>query len=137
SLQNMGVGNMALQKRACAEREQAIAARGLVANRIAREVGDAHARVEATRRQLVFARERLRSAVQGAQEELQRTYSGEGLPIEAINSVNLLGEAGRALVEAIAGYDLAQFQLFVALGQTPHAALPDPARGAPLNLQGK
>jgi outer membrane protein TolC len=137
SLQNMGVGNMALQKRARAEREQAIAARGLVANRIAREVGDAYAKVDATRRQLVFARERLRSAVQGAQEELQRTYSGEGLPIEAINSVNLLGEAGRALVEAIASYDLAQFQLFVALGQTPHAALPDPAHGPPLNLKGE
>jgi outer membrane protein TolC len=126
-----------LQKRACAEREQAIAARGLVANRIAREVGDAYAKVEATRRQLVFARERLRSAVQGAREELDRTHSGEGLPIEAINSVNLLSDAGRAVVEAVGGYDLAQFQLFVALGQTPHAALPDPARGARLNLRGE
>jgi outer membrane protein TolC len=135
SLQNMGIGNLALQKRSRAEREQAVAARGLTANRVAREVGDALARVEATRRQLVFARERLHSALQGAQEELQRTYSGEGLPIEAINSVNLLGEAGRALVDAVGGYDLAQFQLFVAVGQTPHAALPDPAHGASLIRQ--
>ncbi|MGE5194919.1 MAG: TolC family protein, partial [Deltaproteobacteria bacterium] len=137
SLQNLGAGNMALQRRSRAEREQATAARGLVANRIAREVGDAYARVEATRRQLIFARERLASAVLGAREELERTRGGESRPIEAINSVNLLGEAGRALVDAVGGYDLAQFQLFVALGQTPHAALPDPARGAPLNLQGE
>ena len=118
---------MALQKRSRADRDQAIAARGLVANRIAREVGDAYARVESRRRQVVFARQRLQSAIDGAREELERTRGGEGLPIEAINSVNLLGEAGRALVEAVGGYDLAQFQLFVAIGQTPHVALPDPA----------
>jgi outer membrane protein TolC len=137
SLQNMGFGNLALQKRSRAEREQAVAARRLMVNRVAREVGDAYARVEATRQQLVFARERLHSAVQGARQELERTHSGEGLPIEAINSVNLLGEAGRALVDAVGGYDLAQFQLFIAIGQTPHAALPDPGRGALLNLQGE
>jgi outer membrane protein TolC len=137
SMQNLGVGNMALQKQSRAEREQAIAVRGLVVNRVGREVADAYARVQATQRQLIFARERLRSAVQGAQEELQRTRGGEGLPIEAINSVNLLGEAGRALVEAVGGYDLAQFQLFVAIGQTPRAAAPDPARGPPLNLRGE
>ncbi len=137
SLQNLGMGNMSLQRRSRAEREQAIAARGLVANRVAREVGDAYARVEAARRQLVFARQRLASAVVGAREELERTRGGESLPIESINSVNLLGQAGRALVEAIGSYDLAQFQLFVAIGQTPHAALPDPGRGAPVNLQGE
>ncbi len=128
SLQNLGVGNMALQKRSRAERDQVIAARGLTVNRIAREVGDAWAGAEAKKRELQFAAQRLESAIRGAQEELERTRGGESLPIEAINSVNLLGEAGRALVDAIGGYDLAQFQLFVAIGQTPHAALPDPAR---------
>jgi outer membrane protein TolC len=131
SLQNMGFGNRALQKQSRAERDQAIAARGLAANRIAREVGDAYSRVEAARRQVQFAQSRLQSAVAGAREEVERTRGGEGLPIEAINSVNLLGQAGLALVEAISSFDLAQFGLFVAVGQTPHAALPDPARGAP------
>jgi outer membrane protein TolC len=126
SLQNMGFGNMALQKRSRAERDQAIAVRGLVANRIAREVGDAFARVDAARRQVQFAQSRLQSAIAGAREEVDRTRGGEGLPIEAINSVNLLAEAGQALVAAIGSFDLAQFELFVAIGQTPHAALPDP-----------
>ncbi len=128
SMQNLGFGNLALQKRSRAERDQAIAARGLTSNRIAREVGDAYARVESRRRQVVFARERLQSAIAGAQEELERTHAGESLPIEAINSVNLLGEAGRALVAAVGDFDMAQFELFVAIGQTPHSALPDPAR---------
>jgi len=131
SLQNMGIGNMALQKRSRAERDQAVAVRGLVANRIAREVGDAYARVDTARRQVQFARWRLQSAIAGAREEVERTRGGEGLPIEAINSVNLLGEAGVALVTAIGSFDLAQFELFVAVGQTPHAALPDPLKAAP------
>ena len=131
SLQNLGLGNMSVQKQRRAERDQAIAVRGLMANRIAREVGEAYARSESWRQQLVVAHLRLQSAVKGAREEVDRTRGGVGLPIEALNSVNLLADAGRALVETVGGYDLAQFELFVAIGQTPHSALPDPRRGAP------
>lgn len=134
SMQNLGFGNMALQKRSRAERDQAIAVRGLVANRIAREVGDAYAHSESRKRQVVVARQRLQSAIDGASEELERTRGGEGLPIEALNSVSLLADAGRALVEAVGGFDLAQFELFVAIGQTPHSALPDPLQAAPVEL---
>jgi outer membrane protein TolC len=126
SLQNMGFGNAAVQKRTRAERDMAVAARGLTAIRIAREVGDAWARSESKKRQVAIAQRRLQSALAGSRAEVERTRGGEGLPIEAINSVNLLAESGRALVKAVGGYDLAQFELFVAIGQTPHAALPDP-----------
>jgi len=126
SMQNLGVGNLAITRQRRAERDQIISARALFANRVAREVGDAYARSEAWRRQVGVARARLATAVTGANEEVERTRGGEGLPIEAIDSVNLLAEAGRALVEAVGNYDLAQFELFVAIGQTPHAALPDP-----------
>ncbi len=131
SMQNLGFGNMALQKRSRAEREQAIATRQLMFNQVAREVGDAYAQVEARRREVLIARDRLDSAIAGAQEELARTRGGEGLPIEALNSVRLLGESGVALVTAVGGFDMAQFQLFVAIGQTPHSALPDPLRTMP------
>jgi outer membrane protein TolC len=131
SMQNLGFGNSALQKRSRAERDQVIAARGRMANRVAREVGDAYAKSESRKRQVSIAQQRLQSAIAGAHEELERTRGGEGLPIEALNSVRLLGEAGLALVEAIGGYDLAQFELFVAIGQTPHSALPDPGSRRP------
>ena len=130
-------GTWRCRNRSRAEREQAIAVRGLVVNRVGREVGDAYARVQATQRQLIFAPNGCVRPCRGPTKSCERTRGGEGLPIEAINSVNLLGEAGRALVEAVGGYDLAQFQLFVAIGQTPRAAAPDPARGPPLNLQGE
>ena len=59
-------------------------------------------------------------------EEINRTRGGEGLPLEAINSVNLLVDARDEIIAALVGYDLAQFQLFVAIGETPNTALPDP-----------
>jgi len=134
SVQNLGFGNSALQKRSRAERDQAIAARGRMANQVAREVGDAYAKSESKKRQVAIARQRLQSAIAGAQEELERTRGGESLPIEALNSVRLLGEAGVALVQAVGGYDLAQFELFVAIGQTPTGSLPDPGSRRPQNM---
>ncbi len=71
---------------------------------------------------------RLNTAAKGAKEEIARTRGGEALPLEAINSVNLLTDARQELVRAVVAYDLAQFQLFVAIGETPSAALPDPKR---------
>lgn len=125
SLQNLGFGNAAIQKQRRAERDQIIALRGLALNQISREVADAYARIETMRQQVALARRRLQTAAQGAREEINRTRGGEGLPLEALNSVNLLAEARRAMIEAVVGYDLAQFQLFVAIGQTPGGALPD------------
>jgi hypothetical protein len=51
--------------------------------------------------------------------------------------VNLLTEARQELVRAIVAYDLAQFQLFVAVGQTPGAAMPDPKRAGPVTEGGR
>lgn len=132
SMQNLGVGNMAVTRQRRAERDQIVSTRALFANRVAREVGDAYARSEAWRRQVDVARTRLVSAIKGAREEVDRTRGGEGFPIEAIDSVNLLAESGRALVEALGNYNLAQFELFVAIGQTPNVALPDPRTAPPL-----
>jgi outer membrane protein TolC len=128
TLQNLGFGNAALQKGERSARDDAVARRGLVLNRIGREVGDAFVLSESRRQALDFVMTRLKTAAEGAREEIARTRGGAALPLEAINSVNLLTEARQDLVRAIVAYDLAQFQLFVAIGQTPGAALPDPKR---------
>jgi outer membrane protein TolC len=126
TFQNLGFGNAAIQKERRAERDDAIAERGLALNRIGREVADAYAQLRSQRQQLELARGRLETALAGTREETDRTRGGEGLPLEAINSVNLLVEARDEFVAALVGYDLAQFRLFVAIGETPNAALPDP-----------
>jgi outer membrane protein TolC len=126
TVQNLGFGNAAIQKERRAERDDAIARRGLVLNQISREVADAYAQLEAKRQQLELARGRMQTATSGAQEETNRTRGGEALPLEAINSVNLLVDARDEFIAALVGYDLAQFELFVAIGETPNTALPDP-----------
>ena len=132
TLQNLGFGNAGIQKERRAERDDAIARRGLVLNRIGREVADAYAQVESWRQQLDLARGRLQTASAGAREEIDRTRGGEGLPLEAINSVNLLVDARDEFIAALVGFDLAQFELFVAIGETPSTALPDPLRAGAL-----
>jgi outer membrane protein TolC len=129
TFQNLGFGNAAIQKERRAERDDAIAQRGLVLNQIGREVADAYAQLQARRQELDLARGRLETAVAGAGEESARTRGGEGLPLEAINSVNLLVDARDEFITVLVGYDLAQFQLFVAIGETPSTALPDPLKG--------
>jgi outer membrane protein TolC len=128
SFQNLGFGNAAIQKERRSERDDAFARRGLVLNQIGREVADAYAQSEARRQQLEFARGRLKTASAGAREDIDRTRGGEAFPLESINSVNLLVEARDEFIAALVGYDLAQFQLFVAIGQTPSVALPDPQK---------
>jgi len=137
TLQNMGLGNAALQKQQRANRDDAVARRGLVLNQIGREVADAFVLSERRQQELNFAMRRLKTAADGAREELARTRGGEALPLEAINSVNLLTDARQELVRAIVAYDLTQFQLFVAVGQTPGAAMPDPKRAGPVTDNGR
>jgi outer membrane protein TolC len=126
TLQNLGFGNAAVQKERRAERDDAIARRGLILNKIGREVADAFAQFEAKRQQLDLARGRFQTASAGAREEIDRTRGGEGFPLEAVNSINLLVDARDEFIVALVGYDLAQFELFVAIGETPSTALPDP-----------
>jgi outer membrane protein TolC len=137
TLQNLGFGNAALQKQARSSRDEATARRGLVLNQIGREVADAFVLSERRRQELDFVMRRLRTAADGSREEIARTRGGEALPLEAINSVNLLTNARQELVRAVVAYDLAQFQLFVAIGQTPGAALPDPKRAGPVSEDGR
>jgi outer membrane protein TolC len=132
TLQNLGFGNAAIQKERRAERDEAVAQRGLVLNQIGREVADAFAQVEARRQQLDLARQRMQTAVNGAREEVDRTRGGEGLPLEAVNSINLLVEARDEFIRSLVGYDLAEFALFVAIGETPNVALPDPLKTGPM-----
>ncbi len=68
---------------------------------------------------------RLANAEAGYVEELRRVQGGEGLPIELIDNLNRLVHARVALIQVIATYDKAQFNLFVALGQPPTLALPN------------
>jgi outer membrane protein TolC len=124
SLQNMGLGNLALQRKMRAELGTAEAERVRAIDLVRRQVADAFARSAARRLEVDSARREVDRADRAFREDLLRTRNLQGYPIETLRSLRLLVTARQALIIALVGYDQAQFQLFVALGQPPPATLP-------------
>jgi outer membrane protein TolC len=123
TLRNLGVGNLATQRTRRAELGQAIAEQGRTINQIRQEVADAYAASAARRRQIDVTTRQVAIARNGLREELNRIQGGEGLPIEVLNSLELLVGAQQDSILAITEYDQAQFRLFVSLGEPPAVAV--------------
>jgi outer membrane protein TolC len=123
SLQDLGLGNLAVQRRLRAQVGAAEAERVRVLDVIRREVAEAHALSAARLREVEVARREVQRAERAFREDLLRTKNLEGRPIETLDSLNLLTTARQALIAAVVGYNQAQFQLFVALGQPPALAI--------------
>ncbi len=119
TVQNLGVGNNALQGITKSEREQAIFQRALSLAQIRREVEERQAQSRSRRRTIAVSWTQLSSAERGAQQELNRTRAGEALPLESLNSVLLLSTARQQLLSAVIEYNRAELRLFVALGTSP------------------
>jgi outer membrane protein TolC len=119
SLQNLGLGNLAVQRRLRAQVGEAEAERMRVIDLIRREVAEAYALSAARLRALDVTRREVERAQRAFREDLLRTRNLEGKPIETLHSLNQLVTARQALIAALIAYDQAQFQLFVALGQPP------------------
>lgn len=130
TLQNAGLGNWAIQKQRKAQIGEAEARIGLIINQVRREVAEAYSRSEARLREVTVSGRQVETALAGFSRDLVRIRGGQGLPIEVLNSADLLVRARQELLAAIIGYDQAQFELFVALGQPPdpNQTLPQPDR---------
>jgi outer membrane protein TolC len=122
SLENLGVGNWARQRRRRAEVDQAQSERLRTLNRIRRETTDAYAESAARLRDVDTAGRRVAAAQRAFEEDLRRARNLEAWPIEVLNSAGLLDSARQDLIHALVGYDEAQFRLFVALGRPPNLA---------------
>jgi len=122
SLQNLGLGNLAIQRRLRAQVGAAEAERVRTIDQVRHEVADAQALSAARRLEVEVARREVDRAERAFREDLLRTRNLEGHPIETLQSLTLLVTARQALIAAVVGYDQAQFQLFVALGQPPTLA---------------
>lgn len=117
TFQNIGLGNLARQRRQQALVGQALAQRTAAADQVMREVAEAQAELREAERVLETTRRQLRTARDGYEQDLRRARNIEGRPIEVLNSVNLLGVARQEHVAALVRYNQAQFRLFVASGQ--------------------
>lgn len=116
TVRNLGVGNQAQIEASASRARQSQLQQLTVMDQIRAEVASASYRVRARLQQIRTAEAAVQEAEQGWSEDLQRAFANEGLPIEVLNSQRLLFRSRMALLDAIMTYNLAQFELYHALG---------------------
>jgi outer membrane protein TolC len=125
TLLNLGAGNLALIKERDAQIGQAIAERSRTINRARDEVSAALAEARAAQNEIDVAQGELASAELSYKEDLERTrFRGSNkprdvLPIEILNSLDLLASARVNLIHALVHYDQSQYRLWVSMGSPP------------------
>jgi outer membrane protein TolC len=119
TLRNLGVGNLALIREAQARLQMGRLEELVILNRVRSEVAAAYARTHARFAEIEVAERALEVSRRGFDEDLRRTRALTGLPIEVLDNLRLLGQARMNYLQAITGYNRAQFELYVALGQPP------------------
>ncbi len=132
TLRNLGVGNVALINLAGARLKatqfQELAMLDIIRDEVAEAYAAAHARFA----QIGEDEQAVRSALEGFRLDLERIKQGvpgEGRnprPIEVLDSLRLLFQSQNEYLDAILDYNRAHFELYVALGQPPAAALAHP-----------
>jgi outer membrane protein TolC len=119
SLQNLGVGNRALQNGVRAQIGIAEAQRIQAADVVRREVTDAYTRSRTARNQMDIVKRRVETAQDAFRQDFLRTKDQLGRLVEVLSSFNLLVSARLDYINAMVGYSQAQIELYVALGNTP------------------
>jgi outer membrane protein TolC len=126
TLQNLGIGNVALIRLAKSRVGIAEYQRVAILDRVRAEVAEAYAKTHARFAQIETTEQAVRTGTEGFREDLIRVQNTVGLPVELINSLNLLARARYEYLDAIVDYNEAQFALYVALGQPPANTLARP-----------
>jgi outer membrane protein TolC len=143
TIQNLGLGNAALIKVADARLQISQFQQIELLNMVRADVAEAYARTHARYAQIGTYEEAVRAGYLAFHEDLDRIRlmgadrPRDVLPIELLNSFELLADARLDYLDAIVDYNESQFAMYVALGQPPADALahPVPTEGvAPKNL---
>lgn len=129
SLRNLGVGNLGLVRLGQSNLRQNELRNLEVLDRIRAEVATAYARTHARYAQIAINERAVEAGSKSFQEDVTRTLNREGLPIEVLDSLRLLGRSRYAYLDAIVEYNRAHFELYVALGQPPANVLARPVPG--------
>jgi outer membrane protein TolC len=127
--QNLGVGNCAQIRIAASRNRQADLRRVETLNRIRVEVAEALARVASRFLQIDTTARAIQASQEAYEADLKRIKQREGLPIELLDSLRLLGRSRYEHLDAIVDYNEAQFRLYVAIGQPAADVLVRPVRG--------
>ena len=119
SLRNLGLGNKALINLAQAHYQEADLELLKRLNQIRQEVVDAQVRTHTGFAQIQLRERALRAGIEAHRQDLIRTRSNEGRPIETLDSLRLLRQARRDYIDTIVRYNRAHAELYTALGNPP------------------
>jgi outer membrane protein TolC len=115
-IRNLGVGERSARGEAASVMRQAQMRELAVLDRVAREVVEAHAQVTERERRIDVAKQGIVAAEKSYALNLQRIENAQGLPIEALQSIQALATARSAYLNAVVDYNVAQFELCRAIG---------------------
>lgn len=133
TLQNLGVGNAALIKAQRARLNTENLRMLLTLNTVRAEVADANARVHARLARIASTEAATKTSILGFKEDAERMRGMVGKapgkpvrPIELLDSLRLVSSSRYEYVRAIAEFNQAEVDLYVALGQPPADVLARP-----------
>lgn len=115
-IRNLGLGEKAARRETQARIQQAKFETVRVMDQVASEISAAQTQVLHRRERIRLAESAIRTAQDSFDRNLLRIRDGQGLPIEALQSVQALEVARRDYLAGVIGYNQAQFQLQWALG---------------------
>ena len=122
-LRNLGLGERAARRNANARIQQAKFEKIRIMDQVAREVSEAYSQVRHRAERMTITQQAIQLGENSYQRNLSRIRDGQGLPLEALQSLRALEEAQRAYLDAVVEYNQAQLQLQWSLGW-PVNALP-------------
>jgi outer membrane protein TolC len=130
TFRNLGIGNLAMIRAADSRVRQTRLREVETLNLVRAQVAEAHGWIASRAPQIDAGEKAVRAAQEAYAQDLVRIRGGQGLPLEAIDSLRLLGRARYDYLNAVVEYDRAQYQLWVALGRPPADCLARPVPAA-------
>ncbi|MEW4487327.1 TolC family protein [Thalassoglobus sp. JC818] len=115
-IRNLGFGESAQRRAACAQIEQARYEKIRLLDQVAQQVVEAYSQVTHRSERIEITRKAIPTAMDAFERDLGRIRDGQGLPIEVLQSIRALENAERSYLNSVIEYNSAQFQLQWALG---------------------
>lgn len=115
-IRNFGLGEDAARREARSLVAQARWRQVQLLDQVASDVAEAHAQLTARRGQVELAKVAVTAARDSYRRNLERIRNAQGLPIEALQSIQALDAAQRQYARAVADDNRAPFRLQRALG---------------------
>lgn len=120
-IRQLGFGEQQAQREARSRILQSRSRQVALMDTVAREIVESHVQVQSRGKQIKMAEESVAAAQDSFRRNWERIQNGQGLPIEAMQSIQALAAAQKEYIRTIADHNAAQFTLHRSLGWPVHA----------------